>query len=250
MASEKIIDRVKKLLAMSKDASSPHEAGIALSRAKKLIEQHQLDEEKLLEQDKKELRAIRRRLVDWGYANYSKIPIWLQMISSSVGKLYDCEIILSLDRTLGQMRPFTVTGVGLEEDIEVTRLALAFVLKQVNAEYEKAKIDYSRTGAGQIDAVSFYEGAAQRISTRISDIQRERQMQEDLAKMARMVEGSPESKSGALAVLKKEIIVQTYPELEKLFTPEVKKSNRDTDFLSFMMGDNAGKKAQLSNTLG
>ncbi len=44
MKHEKIIDRIRKLLAMSRDTSSPYEAGIAAKRARKLIDEHQVSE--------------------------------------------------------------------------------------------------------------------------------------------------------------------------------------------------------------
>ncbi len=38
-----IIERVRKLLSMAVDTSSPHEAAIAASRARKLMDKHQID---------------------------------------------------------------------------------------------------------------------------------------------------------------------------------------------------------------
>ena len=40
----KVMDRIRKLLAMAQDVSSPHEAAIAAGRARKLMDQHQVSE--------------------------------------------------------------------------------------------------------------------------------------------------------------------------------------------------------------
>ncbi|WP_102797343.1 DUF2786 domain-containing protein [Bowmanella denitrificans] len=44
MSSDKIIDKIKKLLALAK-SSNPHEAAAALSRAQKLMQQHSIDQQ-------------------------------------------------------------------------------------------------------------------------------------------------------------------------------------------------------------
>ena len=43
-ANEKVLDRIRKLLSMAADTSSPNEAAIAAGRARKLMDQHQLTE--------------------------------------------------------------------------------------------------------------------------------------------------------------------------------------------------------------
>ena len=47
MATPKIMERVRKLLAMAKDATSPHEAAIAARRARSLMDKHQLEEHEM-----------------------------------------------------------------------------------------------------------------------------------------------------------------------------------------------------------
>lgn len=42
--TEKILDRIRKLLAMSKDSSSPHEAAIAARRARAMMDEYQVSE--------------------------------------------------------------------------------------------------------------------------------------------------------------------------------------------------------------
>jgi len=44
MKHDKIIDRIRKLLAMAGDTSSPNEAAIAAKRARKLMDEHQVSE--------------------------------------------------------------------------------------------------------------------------------------------------------------------------------------------------------------
>ncbi len=48
---EKIINRVKKLLALSNDTSSPNEAAIALKRVRSLMDKYQLTHEDILTEE-------------------------------------------------------------------------------------------------------------------------------------------------------------------------------------------------------
>ncbi len=83
-AKEKIIDRIKKLLRMAKDTASPNEAAIAASRARKLMDMHQVDE--------LDLTAVEAD--DFGESAYSTGATTCSAVISTlgltVGKLNDC----------------------------------------------------------------------------------------------------------------------------------------------------------------
>jgi len=87
MNREKIIDRVRKLLAMANDTSSPNEAAIAAGRARKLIDQYQISE--------MDLTTVEDS--DFGQASYgmgaksTNKP--LGMLAVAVAELNDCNAI-------------------------------------------------------------------------------------------------------------------------------------------------------------
>lgn len=88
MSDEKIIKRVKNLLAMAEDASSPNEALIAAKRARALMDKHQLSKSDIelfgsefLETKADKSTTVRKR--------------WLIDLGSAAGMLNDCVFCFS-----------------------------------------------------------------------------------------------------------------------------------------------------------
>lgn len=87
----KIKERVAKLLAMAEDTSSPEEAAIAASRARKLMDKHQLEAwecQKDVQEPFCEARATRV---------YAAMPVYLDILSVAVAKFNDCQSIKQRD---------------------------------------------------------------------------------------------------------------------------------------------------------
>ena len=89
-ADEKILERVRKLLAMSKDTSSPNEAAIAANRARKLIDEYQISEfdlhaEKAFDFVEREYKTNRNYHTNLG------------IMSVAIANLNDCQAILKKD---------------------------------------------------------------------------------------------------------------------------------------------------------
>lgn len=82
---DKIKDRIAKLLAMSKDASSPHEAAIAAGRARKLMDQYQLDAFDVGNRIKEEFAA------DPATRFYAAIPQYMSIFAVAVAQYNDCQ---------------------------------------------------------------------------------------------------------------------------------------------------------------
>lgn len=80
----KIKERIAKLLAMAKDASSPEEAAIAASRARKLMDMHQLDQYDI---DQSVQEAV---ISEPATKSYKFMPIWLNTLHVAVAKYNDC----------------------------------------------------------------------------------------------------------------------------------------------------------------
>jgi hypothetical protein len=113
----KIKDRIAKLLAMADDTSSPEEAAIAASRARKLMGKYQLEAwecSKEIEEAFATKRATRA---------YAAIPEYINWLATAVAEFDDCQSVMFYDHMTYKMdskrnqnegrRPKSV-GRGLE----------------------------------------------------------------------------------------------------------------------------------------
>lgn len=84
---DKIKDRIAKLLRMAEDASSPNEAAIAANRARKLMDQYQLD---MLDIG----NGFDEEFAHEGATRYfAAFPQYLSVFGAAVGKFNDCQAV-------------------------------------------------------------------------------------------------------------------------------------------------------------
>lgn len=86
---EKVKDRIAKLLRMAEDSSSPHEAAIAATRARKLMDQYQVTEADLangIDEDFEERDVS---------VEYLRFPKFIECLYSSVGTYNDCRSVFT-----------------------------------------------------------------------------------------------------------------------------------------------------------
>lgn len=81
---QKVKERIAKLLRMADDSSSPNEAAIAASRARKLMDKHQLDLAAVAGSEPEEFGAKRATRF------YASLPIHLNYLAVAVAKYNDC----------------------------------------------------------------------------------------------------------------------------------------------------------------
>ncbi|WP_028471321.1 DUF2786 domain-containing protein [Neptunomonas japonica] len=87
MSDEKILSRIKNLLAMAGDLSSPNEAVIAARRARSLMDKHQISKKDLLKAEGMVFGETT------GHKQTKNKPSWLAQIAASIAYLNDCECI-------------------------------------------------------------------------------------------------------------------------------------------------------------
>lgn len=116
MKDAKLIERVKRLLAMAADGSSPHEAAIAAKRARSLMDKHQLSVEDFAETD------------EFGMTNVSKAraftPLWEQTLAVCVAKYNDC--IVDFELFFGKRR---LRFKGFESDVMVAEFMFYYLIE-------------------------------------------------------------------------------------------------------------------------
>jgi len=79
MKDDKLLDRIRKLLAMAGDAGSPNEAAIAMRRARSLMDKHQIEE-----------MDLKQETSDLGVAKVVYFEQWTGRLALQIARLNDC----------------------------------------------------------------------------------------------------------------------------------------------------------------
>lgn len=130
----KILERVKKLLAMAADGSSPNEAAIASKRARALMDKHQISQKDLVESD-----GFNEALV--GKARQA-VPKWEQSIAVAVAKYNDTICTFEYAGYGGKKLNFK----GFDSDVIISKFMFGYLVengirlaKKENAKFKKAR---------------------------------------------------------------------------------------------------------------
>ena len=116
MSDEKVIKRVKKLLAMAEDASSPNEALIAAKRARALMDKHQLSKSDIELFGSEFLETI----ADKKTGNRRR---WLIDLGSAAGLLNDCVFCFN------KKPPIEYKFRGFKSDAIVAKLTMDYLVE-------------------------------------------------------------------------------------------------------------------------
>lgn len=240
---ESIIERVKKLLALS-TSSNPHEAATAAALANKLILQHALSQHELLGTsetpiyDKEPVFSTKR------------VTMWKYNLLMVLAKNYGCKVIIcdkakdifadKFSRTETNYRL-----IGAPSDIEVIKYLFSYltmmteILVKLNSAQHK-----SDRSQGKIIANSYAEGIIRGIDL---------QLEASRASFFSEVKASNEqSKINALAVIDNKLSVADAA--MKKFIPNVTysrvTSHSKIDSTQFNNGVNDGKSIQINKAIG
>lgn len=181
---EKILGRIRKLLAMAADTSSPNEAAIAAKRAESLMRKHQLSQVdvlvKNLDGDSVEISTVDHVQTIYGPKHRSTgMPKWVGFIAVAAAVMNECEA----DREHGLTRFYGVAG-----DAQVAAEIFQYLLK------EAFRLSRNFPG-GRAEKNSFRLGCASELQRRAKELRKEREKQ------------FQETSAGtALVVLKKQLI--------------------------------------------
>lgn len=128
--ADKILERIRNLLAMGSDLSSEHEAAIALRRARKLMDEHQVsltDIENIKDED-------------FGSAFFEsdskRAKIWINGLAISVADLNDC-VVTSIRTYSGNFKGYQYDGYA--EDVSVCEFMLVYLVDTCNRFYLRDK---------------------------------------------------------------------------------------------------------------
>lgn len=164
----KIIERVKKLLAMAEDKSSPHEASIAIRRARKLMDEHQLSRSDFKE-------TSEPNFISKSQNQGARTPNWYKILMMGVSKLNDCHAGVKTSK-VGRSRRSEFVFTGLSEDILSAEVMMVFLVSAADKNWLQTKSLLQKTGEySQKSKNQYYLGFAHEIKNRISSMLEERQ---------------------------------------------------------------------------
>ena len=123
MNIDKIKSRIRKLLAMANDTSSPNEAAIAADRAAKLMRQYQLDHVDVIIDD---LDDPDQLIAAQAGKVYKRTPAWLQHLSVSIAKATETQVRFVWVRS-GKQLCFE----GYRPDVELAEWLVVYLSDQI-----------------------------------------------------------------------------------------------------------------------
>lgn len=159
MKDQKIIDRVRKLLAMAEDSSSPHEAAIAATRASKLMQQHNLDSAAVRVKQGINRDDMSQREAGLGYG---RIPAWYSQLLIPVAELHDCHVRYVRRNGTGPNAIETAAEfLGVDSDPEVCTYVFDFLCQQMD--FLSRRYKHENPDASRADTNDYRLGCAQGI---------------------------------------------------------------------------------------
>jgi hypothetical protein len=142
---EKIIDKIRKLLALAGNNDSGAEREAALNKAHQLLLQHNLDMSQVADKVE-EVSAFNNAM------GFNPSP-WIRTIVNSIAELYFCKFVW----TRTGPKSFKATFVGMRVDAEIAQMVSESLVKSVMREAHA----HNRITGGSV--ASFKSGAAAKI---------------------------------------------------------------------------------------
>jgi len=157
--TDKIIDKISKLLAMANDSSSPNEAMIAAKRARALMDKHQIEISDIENAKGSQFLSLNYDL------NGSRTPKWMVMMASAAAGLNDCRA-LRVSATKEANAQFMFQG--FKADAIVCKLTFEYFIEACERQLKSSGVK------GTSKRNFFRMGFTQRISLRCLEIKEER----------------------------------------------------------------------------
>lgn len=226
MKHEKILDRIRKLLAMAGDTSSPNEAAIAAKRARSLMDKYQIEEMDLtsVEDD------------DFGTSTYESDTktksSFMATLSIAVARLNDCQVRY-------KRNPVTRHLDLRFEGLLIDAVCAAEMLKWLrDAAYKQSKREN-----GRADRHSYRMGFVHGVRDQVDDILEERA---EIHVQATAAEAAAGTSGGSLMVIKQQLV--------KSHFGEAKYKSRSTtysgSYSAYDSGEAAGREVSLNKQVG
>jgi len=167
MSREKVIQKIKKLLALATNNDSPNEAAVAAASARKMMDKYQIGRLEVEQFDTSEFGRSEHQL-DTG-----KLPFWKSILGLEVAHYNDTIITLKRSRYENKM---SVVFSGYEVDAILATAMYAYLIEAIEKHTERARKDGLISGRTEIN--SFRMGAAKELVKRLKKLRLEREAQQ------------------------------------------------------------------------
>lgn len=135
--NDKILDRVRKLLALAERAGTPEEAGTAYATAQKLIAQHALSDEQIRVARLRETggpvdEPIIRRIVY--VSQVLQMPTWIGILGGCIADVNGCDLVIGCMRTPEDPRKAVrmMEGWGRASDLTMVEELVRIIAGQID----------------------------------------------------------------------------------------------------------------------
>lgn len=155
--SQKIRERICKLLAMGNDKSSLNEAGIAIRRARSLMDKHQVS--------LSDIRPISNDGLGLGKYDLgsNQQKTWVSTLVLNIARLNDC--VVGYSTPLSPEDHITYIFKGFQEDVELCEFMTVYLVDTCHRLYERDKNHLKLNKS--TDKEDFLLGMADKINSRI-----------------------------------------------------------------------------------
>lgn len=138
----KVIERIRKLLAMARDKSSPNESAIAMQRARSLMDSHQLTEADI-DLDSEHAVTIDSIIIE----KYKYMPVWKTGLINTIARFNDCYAVRHNDSE--REGGFAIIVHGFKDDVDLTCMMYANVVDSIvdSCAEDQASRGFSRYNA-------------------------------------------------------------------------------------------------------
>lgn len=228
MISEKLKNKIKKILAIARRGGTEAEMNLAMHKVHELLAQHNLSMEEVDVQELKECAEFQK------FEKVGNEKRWISIIYGSIAKLYFCEAHGRASINAKSKRVYQYILVGRPSNIAVAKTIAEFVLQELD------KLVKALNGNAYIRN-SFRIGFADRIFERCEWM---------VLEALKAKEGDANSKALIIHPLYAETQKENEEVANKNFNMKQRKPDAFTlDRTSYMLGAEAGNKVNLQNNL-
>lgn len=223
MASTKIIEKIKKILALARDpAATPDEAATAAAMAQKLMQQHQLEEADLVEKGHIKLDPISYEI----FYQSARTDTWIQNLANSLAPAFSCIVLLSTGRGLGV--------VGRPDNREAFKFTFEYLKQTIHNMATRSCPSHVH---GRRWTNSYGVGCAVKIHQRIKE------------ERAALKAAADAMDGNAIILVKEEALVQEFVKTQ-MNTKKGSPSQADFDASGYRQGYIDGDKVNLGSVPG
>lgn len=158
-STNKLLERIRRLLAMGGDLSSVNEAAIALKRARSLMDAHQITMMEVKASEPTDLGIL-----NYG-TNSTKQKPWMTRLALDIAMLNDC--IAEFSTRQSRSDRLTYEFKGFNDDVDLCKFMMSYLVDTAERLYSQDRVELKLKGA--IAKNDYLYGFSMRIHERIQD---------------------------------------------------------------------------------